>query len=404
MPDPSLPTEGPPLHIGIMLRTIDETGGIGVYTRNIVEELLRIDQRNRYSLFYRTPRHLGRYAQFANATESLIRAPHKVLWDQWAIPRAAARAGVEVLFHPKFTVPFLTSIPSVMVVHGADWFIPPYHKVYNRLDTAYIRTVMPWYFRKAARVISVSRYSTRGFADAMPTHRHKLETIYFAPNRAFRRVEDQAVLQKVRARYQLPDPFILTVIRYDGGRKKYRKNFGNMAQGFARCKRQHGIPHALVVAGKGCDQFGRDHDLAAMDIANDVQFPGLVAQEDLPAFYTLADAYLYPTVIEAFPIPITEALSCGCPIVTSRGTGLEELAGDAALLVDPADPVAIGDALHRILTESDLRETLRRRGLERAALFDWSDCAHRTLDLLTRVAHRQPGRSPGRAREVGSAG
>jgi glycosyltransferase involved in cell wall biosynthesis len=271
-----------------------------------------------------------------------------------------------------------------MVVHGADWYIPPYHKVYNRLDTMYIKAFMPLYFKKSDFVISVSDYSTRGYVQAMPRFKDKIGTIYFAPNRGFKRVEDPVVLETARAKYNLPEHFLLTVIRYDPGRKKHRKNFRNMVKGFARCREKYGIPHKWIVVGKNCEKYGEETDLAALGVEEDVIFPGYVEQEDLPALYTLADLYLYATIIEAFPIPITEAMSCGCPIVTSKGTGLEELAGEAARLVDPYDIDEIAENIYQVLGDADCQKRLTRNGLERAQLFDWEKCARETLEVFER--------------------
>ncbi|MCH7515841.1 MAG: glycosyltransferase [Bacteroidetes bacterium] len=103
------------------------------------------------------------------------------------------------------------------------------------------------------------------------------------------------------------------------------------------------------MVGKDCHLYGEEYSIKSMELENDVVFPGLVDQEDLPAFYNLADLYLYPTIIEAFPIPTTEAMVCGCPIVTSHDTGLQELTGDAAVHVDPKDPVQIADAIDQVL-------------------------------------------------------
>ena len=135
------------MRIGIMLRAIDEKGGVGVYTRYITEELLRLDSTNEYVLFYQTTENMGRYADHPRVSEMMVRGRNKVFWDQIAIPMACRRENVDVLFHPKFTVPFLAPCPAVMVVHGADWFIPEHARFYKRWDVAYIRSVMPLYFR-----------------------------------------------------------------------------------------------------------------------------------------------------------------------------------------------------------------------------------------------------------------
>ena len=118
----------------------------------------------------------------------------------------------------------------------------------------------------------------------------------------------------------------------------------------------------------------------------DLHFPGWLAQEDLPALYSRAAAFLYPSNLEAFPIPITEALACGTPIVTSDANGLREIAGDAALLVPPDDPEAIGDALARVVGDADLARELRARGLAQSQRYSWDRCVRETLAVLEAAA------------------
>ncbi|MFO7669071.1 MAG: MopE-related protein [Bacteroidales bacterium] len=147
------------MRIGIMLRAIDEKGGVGVYTRNIVAELLQMDHKHEYVLFYRNPANIGCFAHHPQARERLVQALNKAVWDQIAIPLACRRERVDVLFHPKFTAPLLAPCPVVMTVHGADWFMPDQAIYYTPLDVRYVRTMMPLYFKKCAAVISVSQLS-----------------------------------------------------------------------------------------------------------------------------------------------------------------------------------------------------------------------------------------------------
>ena len=369
------------MKIGIMLRCVDEKGGIGVYTRNIVRELLEKDTENEYCLFYNKKANLGRYAGHKNAKEMFVYAPNKALWDQLAIPYMVRKERIDVIFHPKFTLPLFTNARTVMVLHGADWFLPEYETVYNELDVMYIKRFMPLYLKKASRAISVSNYCTEGFVSAFPWAKDKIQTIYFGPHKMFRPISDQSILTNVRLKYHLPEKFILTVIRYDPGTKNTRKNFGGMIQAYKACQEQ-GIRHKFVVVGKDCHLYADEYNVRGMGLAEDVIFPGYVEQSDLPALYSLADLYLYPTLIEAFPVPITEALACGCPIVTSRDTGLKELAGDAAVLVNPSDSREIADGVCRLLADEELRRNLRTRGFERAKRFSWDKCGRETLAVL----------------------
>jgi len=367
-----------------MMRSADEAGGIGVYARNIVKELLKLDHTNEYILFYKTEKHLGRYVEFANCREVFLPGGNKAIWDQFTIPRAAAKAKADLIFNPKFTVPLFTSCKTMMVVHGADWFVPPYDEVYTTIDNFYIKRVMPLYFRKADYISSVSDYSTDGFVNAFPWCKNKIKTIYFGPNKIFKRISDVQILETVRSKYNLPEDFILTVIRYDPGARNTRKNFKGMAEAYSLYKKMGG-KEKFVVVGRDCHRYAEEHDLKALEIAEDVIFTGLVPQADLPVFYSLARLYLYPTIIEAFPIPTTEAMICGCPIVTSNGTGLEELTHGVSLAVDPLDSQAIADAIHTVLSDENLQQEMRDKGFERSKIFSWQKCAEETLEIFQKL-------------------
>jgi glycosyltransferase involved in cell wall biosynthesis len=377
------------MRIGIMARSYDEKGGIGVYTRNIIRELLAIDPHNEYFIYFKNPALLGSIQGHPNATERYVPGRHKLLWDQVAIPRVARRDRVDLIFHPKFTAPLFASAKRIMVVHGADTMLAEYAKEYKLFDVVYDRTIRPLYFKVCVKVLSISNYSTEGNARTIPRFKERLVTTYFGPHAGFEPIHDREHLETIRRRYELPETFILTVIRYDPGTPNTRKNAGNMLKAYALLKNDRKVKHKFVVVGKDCHRFAAEHRIDRLGIENDVIFPGLVNQSDLPAFYNMASLYLYPTIIEAFPVPITEAMACGTPIVTSHGTGLEELAGEAALKVNPLNPVEIAEAAHRLLTDSVLARQLIERGFERSKLFSWERCARQTLEVFESVAGSQ---------------
>jgi len=375
------------MRIAVMLRTFDEKGGVAVYSRNLVETLLEADSRNEYALLYRNPAHAGLYAGRPRVTEHVLAAPNKALWDQWAVPRACRRLGVDLILHPKFTVPLLSRIPTVMVLHGADWFLPDAAQFYKPLDRAYMRVFMPLYLKKAAVALSVSQLTTDDFNRIFGLPAGKVRTVYFGPARHFRRVTDPAVIAAVRKKYGLPERFIFTLSKIGGGE---RKNIRGVFDAYAQLHGQ--VPHKLVVGGKDLDRFRQDYSIPADGWGRDVLFPGYLDQADLPAIYSASDLYLYPSNQEAFPIPLTEAMACGTPIITSRANGLEEIAGHAALLVDPKDPEQIAAAVLQVLGDPELAARLSATGLERSRTFSWDSCARRTLEILEEV-----GRGSGRA-------
>jgi glycosyltransferase involved in cell wall biosynthesis len=272
-----------------------------------------------------------------------------------------------------------------MVVHGADWFIPEYARFYSRLDVAYIKAMLPLYCRRAAVVLSVSQLTTDHFNRILKLPRGKMRTVYFGPGKQFSRVNDPATLENAKLKYDLPDRFILTLSKYGGGGRK------NIAGVFKSYEMVHGkIPHKLVVGGKDCFRFRRDYGIPDDRYGGDILFPGWIDQSDLPAIYSLADLYLYPSNLEAFPIPITEAMACGTPIITSRANGLEEIAGSAAVLIDPDNPEEIAEAVQRVLTTPELQAHLSAAGLERSRRFSWKRCAQETLEIVRGLADAAP--------------
>jgi glycosyltransferase involved in cell wall biosynthesis len=366
-----------------MLRALEEHGGIGVYTENLVRELLDHDGANEYVLLYRERASLGHFGERPNVRERHLRAPGTAFWDQLAVPRACRQEAVDVLLHPKFTVPLLSPCPAVMVVHGADWFIPEQARFYGRLDVRYVRAVMPLYFRRAAAVISVSRLTTENFRAVLPSWGHKLHTIYFAPSHAFDDAPQPAEILDVQRRYGLPAEFLFTLTKLRGGE---RKNLGGLVAAYARYHAVADDPLPLVVGGLDCEQLRSVYDIPEDGWGRDVLFPGWIDQQDLPAIYGSARLFLYPSNLEAFPIPLTEAMACGTPIVTSDVNGLDEIAGEAAIRVPPDDPERIAEAIARVAGDAALRATLRERGRERSQRFSWDRCARETLAVLRDAA------------------
>ena len=361
------------MRIGVMLRALEERQGIGIYSLNLMDELLPLDPQTEYVLFHKNPAFLGRYSTFPNAVETLVPGSNKLLWDQVRIPLAARKAGVDTIFHTKFTVPFCTGRKTVMTVHGASWFVHP--ELYTRADIAYIRAVMPLYCRKADLIIANSELTRQDFIRLLRVPPEKIRTIRLGTNRHFKVIADTTALAAVRAKYKLPDRFIFSVIKYDP-----RKNFKNLIAGF-RLLRQR-MPCKLVVAGIGCEKYIPEYKLAEDGTLNDITFLGWVDQGELPLLYNLADCMLFPSVYEEFGIPTCEAMACGCPVVVSRTGALPEIAGQSGEIVDPFDPESIAAGLQRVLSDDVRRSAMRRLGLARAAAFTWRRCAEETREAL----------------------
>lgn len=372
------------MRIGVMLRAMDEKQGIGIYSRNLMDKLLPLDTGNEYVLFYRNPVFLGLYApRYSNVRECLISAPSKALWDQAAIPVAAQREKLDLIFHTKFTVPLFTSRKTVMTVHGASWFVHP--GLYNKVDIAYINAVMPRYCAKATAILSNSDLTTNDFIRILKVDPAKIHTTHLGTNEEFKVIADKKALDAARAEFKLPDRYILSVIKHDP-----RKNFENLIAAFRLLRKR--IPVKLVVTGIGCDKYIDEYRLREDGTAGDVTFLGWVDQAKLPLLYNMADCLFFPSVYEEFGIPTCEAMACGCPVVVSKTGALPELSGDAGIHVDPFNPAEMADALERLVSDPAARSDYSARGLKRAGLFTWQRCAGRTLEILNSLSGSAGGR------------
>jgi glycosyltransferase involved in cell wall biosynthesis len=367
------------MKIGVMLRTIDEKQGIGIYTLNLMDHLLQLDKKNDYVLFFRNPQFIGRYAQYAHVKEKLIPGSNKAFWDQVKIPIEASRENVDIVFHTKFTVPFFTRRKTVMVLHGSEWlFAPKWFKMFDRI---YINLLMPRYCKKASAIIANSDVTKKDFISILGVPEEKIKLIYHGLDPKFKHIDDHDFLGRVQEKYSLPERFILYVGRIHPG-----KNFGNLIKAFFKIHNE--LPHKVLVVGH--PRWGYHHEYSIVkELGLDEKFifPGWVPQEELVAFYNLADLFIFPSFYEGFGIPLLEAMACGCPAVVSNTGNLPYLARGAALLVDPYKPDEIAGAIHKILTEDGLRKELIEKGLHRAQAFSWEKCAKETLALFESLNH-----------------
>ena len=366
------------MQIGVMLRGVDKKGGTGVYARNLVPELLDQGRDHRWTLLYSSPAQLGSFGAAANVREVVLRSRSALWWDQVLVPRYTRTTRLNVLFHTKFTVPLLGGTPAVMALHGASWYTEP--SLYKWWDVRYIRLVMPLYCRKAAHLVSNSQCTTNDYVNLVGSNPENITTVPLAASELFRPISDDQQIERVRHRYKLPAEFLLSVVAYDP-----RKNVPRLLEAFAKCRRRR--PCKLVLVGKDCTRYREELPELMSEVGKDVITPGWVEQSDLPALYSMATVFFFPSIYEEFGIPNCEAMACGTPIVSASTGAVPEVVGNAALTVDPHDTDAMADALVRLLNDADLRRQLSERGLERSKMFSWKRTARETLRVLEGVGH-----------------
>jgi glycosyltransferase involved in cell wall biosynthesis len=391
-----------PLRIGLMLRAVDDIDGQGIYIRKLCEALFELDSQNQYVAYYWRPGQVGRYADRRNVREVVVPGRNKLVWDQVLVPLAAHRDRLDVLFHHKFSIPLLAPCPGVVQQRGTEyWSHPEFYTGWSgRVDRIYSRLMIPLYCRRAVRVLTNSDTLGDELVRHVGVPRAKLRTVYASADESFRRITDPPALAAARARYRLPqEPFLLMVVKghqvmgqATGPELTPRKNVALALQAYGRMRARAlaaGLrPPALVILGIGIAERLTPEIVAEHTDPAAVHTPGFVDFEDMPALYSMARALVFPSRYESFGIPIVEAMACGCPVITSTTSACPEVAGDAAILVDPDDAEGLASAMYRVSRDDALAEDLRQRGLRRSAGFSWSASAKTLLaELETAARH-----------------
>ncbi len=265
---------------------------------------------------------------------------------------------------------------AVVTVHDLTFLEEPAwyrweRAMYNRWGVS--RSV-----RRAARIIAVSEATANALVNRLNVNRDRIDVIYNGVDERFVPVDDETKAA-VRAKYEMPERFFLFV-----GTLEPRKNLVRVIRAWAKIADE--MDYDLVLVGREGWKAEPIFEAArSANQSNRIRFVGFVEHGDLPGLMGTANALVYPSLAEGFGIPVAEAMACGTPVITSNVSSLPEVAGDAALLVDPLDEAAIADALKRLAHDSALRADLSTRGLERAKKFSWRQSAEQTMETYRRA-------------------
>jgi glycosyltransferase involved in cell wall biosynthesis len=371
------------MRIGIMLQSLCHLGGIGIYTREVIEQLLKIDKDNEYILLYpsfgQAHKLFGQYSTHRNVTEVYSKSlvPHAIYWDNFIIPRIAKKYSIDIMFNPFLAVPLFGKFKKIFVMHGHEWFTMP--EVFWFSERLIGKMRMRAIMANSDRIISISNTMTKLCIQQTGLPESKFRTIYHGVGSRFKQIVDNNILESVKQVYHLPEKFILFI-----GGLYPQKNFSTLVNAFSLMVNE--IPHQLVVAGKARWKYKNDLRLIAEKGLEDrIQLLDWVNPEEIPALYNLADCFVYPSLYEGFGLCLVEAMAAGCPVVAASTGALPEIAQDAALLVDPQNYHEMREAILKVISDTSLRQDLIQAGLLRAKDFTWERCAEETLKLFYEV-------------------
>lgn len=377
-----------PLRVGVDLTAIwRRPTGIFRYAAELGRHLLLLQEQAaelpvRYVFFFAREIHPD-FLPLRDAYEAVIcPTTNELFIKQSWFPLTLPRLHLDVMHYPAFPPPYaqLSRTRTAMTLHDAGpWRYPEALTLHGRL---YFRTLLAHGMKRCARVITVSQHAKAEIGHFLGERAlSKVSVIPEAARPEFATPCSASLMEKVRAAYRVPDRYLLAVATVEP-----RKNLVTLLDAYKRLKRQSGAPcPPLVIVGRkgwNCDDI-----LSYMaELEDAVLFPGHVADEELIALYQMATCLVFPSLYEGFGLPVLEAMIAGCPVITSRASSLPEVAGDAALLVDPLNAEEIAAAMQRVVQNEDLRARMIRDGRAQAARFSWEQTARLTRDVYLLAA------------------
>jgi glycosyltransferase involved in cell wall biosynthesis len=300
--------------------------------------------------------------------------------EQFKIPMSLAREGVRLVHEPHYVLPALTRCRSVVTIHDCIHLMFPEY-LPNKLAHVYAKGSMWTATRKADRILTVSEASKKDILRFFNVSPDKVEVIYNAIDERFLAPANPERMDLVRQRYQLDHPFVLYV-----GNIKPHKNIERLIDAFGRARLEGPENLKLIIIGDEISKYpALRQSVHRHKLDKHVRFLGFQPMETLAAFYRLARAFVFPSLYEGFGLPPLEAMACGTPVVTSNVSSLPEIAGGAALLVDPYDEDAIASAMLRAVTDESVRAEMIDKGVQRARTFSWKQSVKKIHEIYMQV-------------------
>jgi len=380
------------LRIGIdYTAAVRQGAGIGRYTRELVRALAELDRENDYVLFAaaggQRQADTGWPPSFQMRSVPLSDRALAILWHRLRLPLwvELVTGAVDIFHSPDFVLPPVRRARTLVTVHDLSFIRYPQCADANL--RAYLNKVVPRSVHRADLVLADSQSTKDDLMELLGVATDKIEVVYPGVEERFRPIEDQALLEQVRKRYNLPPRFVLGL-----GTLQPRKNFTRLIEAYSLLVTRHPSLHLVIAGGKGWLYEEIFATVERLGLEEKVVFPGFVANGDLPALYNLADLFVFPSLYEGFGLPPLEALACGTPVITSNASSLPEVVGEAGLMVEATNVEGLAEAMNRVLEDAALREEMIVRGLEQAGKFTWEKAAAKLLilyDVSLREAERR---------------
>ena len=377
--------------IGIDATSLSVTGkGVSRYQHNLLIALAGLDKLNCYYIFLNKKNILPELPRQGNFHYVRIGLLNHIIWDQFQLPRILRKYKLDIYHTTSDSLPILAKTKIALFIFE----IPDYridlmsraghNSLYSKISYKYNEILFPYILRKAAVIMASSQSTKTDLIRKYAVEGNKIQVLYPGVSVCFRAPGDDMTLKDTRRKYNADSGYILHISSTDP-----RDNTAVVIRAFGRARQESEIPQKLIIAGNVDPQVsGLERLIAELNLKDRILFTGYFAENqtgELAALYQAADLYVDPSLYEGFGFQVVEAMASGVPIIASNVTSLPEIIGDAGILVNPRDVEGWADAISRLLTDRELKESMRQRSLERAKLFSWDRLAQETLIIYNKL-------------------
>lgn len=380
-----------PLRIGIEAQRLfrPHKHGMDIVALELIRQLQEIDATNEYYIFVKPDEDNRVLRETANCKIVEIPGGPYPLWEQRKLTQAVKQHRVDLLHCTSNTAPLNPGVPLVITLHDIIYLESvslTKGTWYQRLGNIYRRWNVPRVVPACQQILTVSAYEQQRIMQHFKLSEDQVQVVYNSVGSHFKVIDDAAKLASIKSKYGLPDKFIFFLANTDP-----KKNLVGVLRALALLKTQGQLQLPLVML-----DYAEEHlttllaAIGAPELRADIKLCGYVPNQELPYIYSLSSVFLYPSLRESFGIPILEAMACGTPVITSNTSSMPEVAGGAALLIDPAEPAALAAAIQRLQSEPELSQQLISRGLARARQFSWARTAEQVRGIYESVCQASP--------------
>jgi glycosyltransferase involved in cell wall biosynthesis len=362
--------------------------GMDMVALELIKYLQEIDKENEYVIFVKPDEDSECLKETENFKIVELGGGPYPTWEQFALPKAAAEEGCDILHCTSNTAPIRSKVPVMITLHDIIYMesIAIFKKAgtwYQKFGNMYRRYVVPRVMKHSKRIITVSWFERKRIAEFFNYSEDDktLVAVYNGVSEHFKPVEDKNELLRIKEKYNLPDEFFFFL-----GNTDPKKNTVGTLTAYRDFCREFDRKIPLVMLDYDQSELKKIlNDIGAPELIDNILLTGYVINTDLPAIYNLCSLFLYPSLRESFGIPMLEAMRCGAAVITSNTSSMPEVSGNAAMIVNPHEPGEITEAMLKLMKDEGLKNEFIQKGFENAAKFSWKNMAEDVLKLYKEI-------------------